>query len=326
MPFISVIIVNYNAGTLLQRCLQDLLAQDYQDFEVLLVDNASSDDSLTRVPDDDRITLIQLEENAGFAKANNIAAKQAKGAWLALLNPDAFPEKNWLSEFVTNTERYSNISMFGSMQLNANNPELLDGAGDMVFATGIPYRSLYQKPTTYAPTENYEVFAPCAAAAFYRKETFLNVGGFNEDFFCYCEDIDLAFRLRLQGESCIQLVHAIVHHKGSAVTGKLGNFARFYGNRNRLTFWYINMPYLLLLGLLPFHILQELLWLVYSTLRGHGITHLKAVGAFIKQFPQTWHTRQNIQKTRCVSNMECARWLVWSPLALFRRACKRLDD
>lgn len=323
MPTISVIIVNYNAGELLRRCLDDLLAQDYTDFEVLLVDNASQDNSLESLPEDARITLLQLDQNTGFAKANNLAAQQAKGTWLALLNPDAFPRKDWLSSLISATEQFPRAVMFGSTQLNADDPQRLDGTGDMVTVLGVPYRSHYGKPVACLP-DTGEVFAPCAAAALYRADVFRAAGGFDEQLFCYCEDVDLAFRLRLMGQHCIQVKDAVVYHKGSAITAQVSDFARFYGMRNRLWVWWANMPLPLLVALMPCSMVFEVMWAAYATLRGHGRCHIRAVIAAIQGIPQVVAKRQKVQAQRRISSWQLAKMLVWSPLALLQRKQKQL--
>ena len=323
MPEISVIIVNYNAGEYLNKCLNSLFMQDYQGFEVLVVDNASTDGSMKNLPDDPRLHCINLDKNIGFAAANNHAANLAKGEWLALLNPDAFPEKDWLTQLMNATQNYPDFSFFGSTQICADNPALLDGTGDMYHILGIPARSNFHRPIEHLP-ETGEIFAPCAAAALYRKDVFLGAGGFDEDFFCYCEDVDLAFRLRLQGERCLQVKEAIVHHIGSAITGVSSDFAVYHGIRNRFWLFFKNMPTPLFIPLIVLHLMVQDLFFLRAIMKGHGGNAWRAWADIIETFPKLWKKRQNIQKSRTVSLIALLKVFTYSPTTLvFRRSAVR---
>lgn len=318
MPHISVLIVNYNAGTYLKRCLDALLTQTYQDFDVIIVDNASTDHSLDPVPPDNRIHLLPLHNNIGFAAANNRAAAIAAGTWLALLNPDAFPEKNWLEQLVAATKRYPQYSMFGSTQINAENPALLDGTGDIYHILGVPSRGNYQRPVVHLP-ETGEVFAPCAAAALYKKTIFLDAGGFDEKFFCYCEDIDLAFRLRLQGQRCLQVKEALVHHVGSGITGKTSAFAKYYGTRNRFWVFFKNMPLALLVPLLPLHLFMQGVFFIKAVKVGYAGAFIRAWCDTLRHFPYLLAARKEVQQQRSLSLFKLCPAFTYSLKKLWER-------
>jgi GT2 family glycosyltransferase len=233
---ISVLIVNYNAGHNLGKALQGLAAQTFGDFEVLVLDNASIDNSATLaqslVASDSRFTFRFLSRNIGFAAGNNLLSATARGTWLALLNPDAVPAPDWLERLIEATRRHPAAVMFGSTQVDAADPYRLDGAGDHYLAIGLPWRGGYGWPLAALPPEG-EVFSPCAAACLIRADVFRGANGFDERFFCYVEDVDLAFRLRLQGHYCIQVPGAVVRHVGGASSIAAGSgFARRHGTRN----------------------------------------------------------------------------------------------
>jgi hypothetical protein len=198
---VAVLIVNWNGGDLLTRCLESLEQQRRRPDHVIVVDNASSDDSLKRarhlLKD---VELIQLPSNVGFARGNNLAAHAARQFdALALLNPDAVAEPGWLEALVRAAERHPETASFASRMLLASTPLYLDGAGDSYHVSGRAWRNGHRILSTTWPAEDAEVFGPCAAAALYRREAFDEVGGFDEQYFCYFEDVDLAFRLRLRG-------------------------------------------------------------------------------------------------------------------------------
>ena len=251
----SVIIVNYNSGAYLAEALRSLQAQTFKDFEVLLIDNASKDTSLSDLDPDllRNVTVLHQDENLGFAKANNIGASAAKGEWLALLNPDAQAAPEWLETVLDGIKRYPDTLAFASTQIATEDSTILDGVGDEYLVYGIPWRSGFQAPIETRPNEK-ECFSPCGASAVYYRQTFLEHGGFDERFFCYCEDVDLGFRMQLAGQRCIFLPNAVVYHAGSAVSGRESYFTTFHGNRNRTWTFVKNMPLPLLVLLMPAHL------------------------------------------------------------------------
>jgi GT2 family glycosyltransferase len=125
----------------------------------------------------------------------------------------------------------------------------LDGAGDEYHVSGLAWRRFYNHLANGYGLKPEEVFGACAAAAMYRREDFLKIGGFDEDYFSYFEDVDLSFRLRLAGGRCLYVPDAIVHHVGSASTGKLSDFVVYYGHRNLVWTFFKDMPGTLVLGL-----------------------------------------------------------------------------
>jgi N-acetylglucosaminyl-diphospho-decaprenol L-rhamnosyltransferase len=236
-PSVSVIVVNYNGGAYLARCLDALAAQSFTDFEALILDNASQDDAFRRAradATDPRFRFIDAGENLGFAAGNNRAAAQSNGEWLAFLNPDAFADRDWLRLMMAAAANHSDVAAFGATLLDANDPTRLDGAGDAYLSIGLAWRGGHGRPRAELPARPYECFSVCAAAALYRRTTFDSLGGFDERFFCYCEDVDLGFRLRLQGGRCLQVPDALVHHVGGG-SSPSRSFATRLGVRN--TIW-----------------------------------------------------------------------------------------
>lgn len=319
---ISILIVNYNAGAHLTRCLDALRAQDFLHFEAIVIDNASADDSLARAVacfQDPRFRLIRNTRNEGFAAGNNIGAASARGAWIATLNPDAFANSDWLSRLIAATRRYPDADMFGSTQLDDQQPAILDGAGDAYLAIGIPWRGGKGQA---ADTVNgdYEVFGPCAAAALYRADAFRQVGGFDERLFCYVEDVDMAFRLRLGGSRCIQLRDAVVRHIGGVTSDQRRSFARFHGTRNITWVFLKNMPLAFLLPLLPLHGAALLYLLAKSTLRGNPGPVARGIAASLQGLGPAWRDRKTVQMRRRVGLAGVARFLCWSLPTYVRRA------
>jgi GT2 family glycosyltransferase len=149
-----------------------------------------------------------------------------------------------------------------------------------------------------------EVFSPCAAAALYPKQEFLNVGGFDEEYFSYHEDIDLGFRLRLKGLRSYYLPEAVVHHVGSASTGKKSPFSIYYGHRNLEWTYYKNMPLLLFWIFFPLHLLVNIFFFIYFTLLGHGKVILRAKRDALMRYGKMRHKRRAIQASRIASTKD----------------------
>lgn len=323
MPSIlSVIIVDFNSGDRLEKCLKHLTNQSHKDFDVIIVNNGSADYTAQDLKHFNlNLNLIHAETNLGFAAGCNLAAKAATGKWLAFLNPDAYADENWLKELLKATRRYPDIDAFGSMQINAENSQLIDGAGDVYHILGIGYRGYFGWGRQHLPPES-EVFAPCGAAAFYRAKTFTALNGFDERFFCYGEDVDLGFRLRLAGGRCIQLSEAIVYHEGSATTGRHSDFTIYHGHRNRIWLAYKNTPFWLYWPFLPLHFFANF-YLFFSFIKAGVLQpYLRALWDGYRGLISFRADRFKIQKNKQVSYKSLGRAIAWSPLKISKREGK----
>jgi N-acetylglucosaminyl-diphospho-decaprenol L-rhamnosyltransferase len=319
-PDFSVIVVAYNSGRVLPKCMDALTNQTFENFEVLLVDNGSSDGAVDALnPLDARVRILKPGQNLGFAAGNNLAVRDARANWLVLLNPDAFPEVDWLSSVNRAIHRYPRVSMFGSTQIRANDPEILDGAGDHYHPLGLAWRGGEGGPAETVDTDA-EVFGPCAAAAIYRRDVFERLGGFAESFFCYYEDVDLAFRFRIAGEMCVQLADARVAHVGSTTAGTGSDFIRYHVTRNRIWTFLRSMPGPLLLALLPGLVATLILRLMIAPFTGGFGTRARAVVDALIALPRVLRERRDIQTQRRIGVFTVARLMTWSVGKLMLRA------
>lgn len=313
IPLVSVVIVAWNSAAHLLHCLSALSKQTMGDFELIVVDNGSTDGSLDLLKTtqwDFPIQVERLGTNFGFAVANNLGARLAQGRWLALLNADAYPEPDWLENLLKAAEENPGFNFFSSRQLQADTPELLDGAGDAYHISGLAWRNAYQLLSTTHALEKNEVFSACAAAALYSREDFLEAGGFDEDYFSYFEDVDLGFRLRLGGGKCLYVPEAVVHHVGSGSTGKRSDFSVYYGYRNLVWTFVKNMPSPLIWVLLPLHIATLLFFVAYLTLRGQGRVMWKAMFDAVRGLPKVLRKRKVIQLNKKIETGDV--WKVMS--------------
>jgi N-acetylglucosaminyl-diphospho-decaprenol L-rhamnosyltransferase len=319
LPKFSIIIVAYQSQKDLSRLFDALAVQTYKNFEIILIDNASPIDAPTQEQIMRADLFINNEENLGFALANNQGVNYAKNEWLVLLNPDAFPEIDWLAQIAQAIEKYKNCDNFGCLQKLDGNAELLDGAGDCFSIAGIAWRGGHRKPIPKT-LEDGEAFASCGAASVWNKDRFLQLGGFASDFGSYYEDIDLGFRHRLLSGKTIQLSKAIVSHKGSASSGRYSEYAVFHGIRNRELAYIRLMPDVLFwLMIIPHFLAIIALWF-HAIYRGAGNAYKNGIFAAIKLIPKAWQERKNIQKKRTVKIGALLRIMSFSPLSLLRRA------
>lgn len=298
---VSVIIVNWNGERFLERCLSALTKQSRQPDEIIVLDNASTDDSLSIIRRFPEIRLMAQESNTGFARGNNlaIAAASPSSRWIALLNPDAFPEPDWLETLLSAAQSRPDCATFASCLLDARTPQRLDGTGDAYHASGLVWRIGHGQATPAQPPPPHEVFSACAAAALYRRDALQEIGGFDEDYFCYVEDVDLGFRLRLAGYGCLYIPESVVHHVGSGTTGSQhSDFALYHGHRNLVWTFVKNMPGILFWLLLPLHLALNLFSLGWFALHGHGRVILRAKRDALRGLPAMWRKRRKIQQTR----------------------------
>jgi GT2 family glycosyltransferase len=300
-PRVSVIIVNWNGAQFLHRCLTALMAQTVPPYEIILLDNASSDNSFDIVKGFSSVQFVSLSENTGFARGNNLAINLSSSLseWIALINPDAFAQPQWLENLLAAAHSYPEFSVFGSKLLTAADPNILDGAGDVYHLSGLVWRAGHGTKVDAASSNNREIFSPCAAAAMYQRSAVIAGGGFDEDFFCYLEDVDLGFRLRLAGHRCLYVANSVAHHVGSGTSGgKDSDFALYYGHRNLVWTFVKNMPGVLFWLMLPAHLLLNVASLVGFTLRGRGKIIWRAKKDAFLGLPKMWLKRQTIQDSR----------------------------
>ena len=307
---ISLLLVTWNSAAHLPRCFSSLRKQTYRNFEIIIVDNGSTDGGVDRIEERFPALAIHVKKfskHTGFATANNIGMRIAKGKWAALLNADAYPEPDWLENLLKTAEANPEYTSFSSRQIQFNAPDLLDGAGDAYHISGLAWRNGYNYPSENYRHESKEIFSACAAAALISRDLFLEIGGFDEDYFSYFEDVDLGFRLRLAGKKCLYVPEAVVHHVGSASTGKRSDFSVYYGYRNMIWTFFKNMPSPLIWFLLPIHVTTILFFIFYLSLRGQGKVILRAVFDAIKGMPKVLEKRRTIQSNIKIKPSELLR-------------------
>ena len=242
----SIIIPHLNGKQHLQECLGSLRGQTFTDFEVILVDNGSSDGSQefvkTHFPE---VRLLELGENRGFTGACNVGYNFALGDIIVLLNNDTMTDERWLEKLADAFRRVPEAGSVASKMLLFDQQDVIHSAGDYYRVDGIPgNRGVWQKD---APKYNEEmfVFSACGGAAAYRRELLCEIGFLDNDFYFSCEDVDLAWRIHLAGHKVLYAPQAVIYHKLKASSGP-GPLSSYYDGRNFLYIIWKNYPFSLL--------------------------------------------------------------------------------
>jgi GT2 family glycosyltransferase len=235
-PRASAIVVNWNGGVLLDECLASLLAQTVVDLEIVLVDNHSTDGSFDRARQrhGDRLVCIANDSNAGFARGNNQGFAVARGEWVFLLNPDATVAPGAIAELLAFVHDRPEVGMLACRVHRHSEPNCFDSAGLLLYPDGVSRPRGWQEKDLGQYDRADQVLAPHGCAGAYRKSMLDDIGGFDEAYFCYLEDLDLGMRGQLAGWTCWYVPTARVLHHKSAAAGNYSKFKAYHVERNRV--------------------------------------------------------------------------------------------
>jgi len=325
-PLVSIVIPNWNGKAFLEECLESLRVQTFQDFEPILVENGSSDGSADFIKEryGDFVRLIENPKNLGVAGGNNIGIRSSKGKYIILLNNDTAAEPNWLEELVKAAQirDYGRVGMWASKIYSYYHRDRIEAVGELIYRDGLNRaRGQYEKDEGQYEKIEEIFFAPTCGAMF-RKALFEEVGLFDEDFFAYGDDTELAIRARMAGWKCLYVPKAVIYHKNSGTAGQYSPFKAFFVERNRfwVTLKYFPLP---LLCLTPFFTLYRFALQAYGALTHRGaagrfteiyspwqlmVVLLKAYGWGFIYLPRMWKKRREMMKLRKVTYGEICSW------------------
>ncbi|MBA4390031.1 MAG: glycosyltransferase family 2 protein [Syntrophus sp. (in: bacteria)] len=305
---VSIIVVNYNKRDLLEVCLKSLFFQSFSDFEIIIVDNGSTDGSVEKIGEYAKASLpplsikpVYLQCNAGFARGNAEGIRYAHGKYVALLNNDTEADEKWLEELVSVMEENENIGICAS-KLIQYNAETIDSAGDG-FARSLQGFKRGEGKTCREMNNREYVFGACAGAALYRRKMFDDIGFFDEDFFLIHEDTDLNFRAQLAGWKVLYVPTALVYHKVRSSIVDMSDMAIYYTIRNREFVRIKNVPVGIFVRCLPEFVLGMMMEFLYFAVK-HGKIRLycKAKYDALKVFRKMMIKRKLIMKKKRVTN------------------------
>jgi GT2 family glycosyltransferase len=305
---ISIIIVNYNKRDLLEGCLRSLFSQSFSDFEIIIVDNGSTDGSIEEIEkylnsgmNIPSVTPIYLPYNSGFSKGNIEGIRCTNGKYIALLNNDAEVHERWLQELVSAMDNHKDVGMCAS-KLIVHKLEILDSAGDGFARSLQGYKRGEGEDPSELENQEY-VFGACAGAALYRREMLEDIGFFDENFFLIHEDTDLNFRAQLAGWKALYVPTAIAYHKVRSSIVDMSDIAVYYTIRNRDFVRIKNVPCLIFLKCLPEFVVGIIAEFFYFVIK-HGKIRLYCEAKYdvLRNFSKMMIKRKSIMKKRRVTD------------------------
>ncbi len=309
MPQVTVVVLNWNGLRFLGPCLEAVLAQTWRDYEVVLVDNGSTDGSVEfvrqRYP---QVRLMVNERNLGFV-ANNQAIQATDSQFVATLNNDTEAEPGWLEALVQAIQHRPDVGMCASKMLFMDRRGVVNSAGILVDRAGIAWDRMGGEADDPGDSEPVPVFGACAGAALYRRAMLDRVGLFDEDFFAYLEDVDLAWRAQLAGWQALYVPTARVYHYHSGTARRGGSFKNRLLGRNKVWAIVKNYPAPHLFYYLPAIILYDLAAVVYGLVRYRDGGLLRGRLEGLWGLGKMYRKRRSIQRDRRVSSGELVRRL-----------------
>lgn len=294
-PLVSIIIVNWNGKKWLKKCLDSLLAQTYDNFEILVVDNASSDESLVFLEQNyPTIKTIQSKTNLGFAGGNNLGIKNASGAFLLLLNNDTWVERNFLGRLMSELDEYK-YDVLSPREKKYNNEKIMQGEySSTTDVLGHPVYVINNMPSLYLT----------GVCLLFRAELYIETGGLDDDYFMYCEEIDWFWRLNLLNKKFAYSKDIYIHHAGAGGMGKGMKYQTFlWRNQNTLQMLLKNYAWYSLVWILPIYFFQNII----ETVAFLAFLKPKIASSYIEGW---WFNIKNIKKI-----MIKRRWVQRSRLA-----------
>lgn len=278
MKAVTVIIPNYNGIKYIKDCMDSLRNQSMSDFDIIVVDNASTDGSIELVENEYSDVIVKrLDQNYGFCHAVNVGIAMTKTQYLILLNNDTRVDYNFVEELYKTIDAHEDTFAVASKMLQMNSDNKIDAAGDLYCALGWAF-SLGKDQSATKYDKEAIVFSACGGASIYRKSVFEQIGYFDELHFSYLEDVDVCYRARIMGYQNRYTPKAIVYHAGSGTTGsRYNSFKVRMAARNSWYVIYKNMPLLQIIINFPFFLIGFSIKALFFILKGFGREYLSGM-------------------------------------------------
>lgn len=321
MKYYNILTITYNSEKYIQALDRSMALPP--NWTWVIWDNHSQDKTgeiLTDISKKNQRIVHIHDRNLGFAGGNNEASKIApKGDWILLINPDARLDSDFFKQCEsTLNSKGKEYSVFSFLMLKEGKDGLVDGAGDVYHVSGAAWRRGYKQRLSEEYLKESEIFSACGGAMAIRSDLWEKLGGFDSDFFCYMEDVDLSFRARLLGEKVLYTPNIKVFHHGFGSTKERSSFSLYYGLRNALIVYWKNMP--LSLGIrYSFH---HFLFFSVSIVFHSFFTSPKILlvpFSFLRSIPGLILKRYRFQKNPSVTRSELLRWMNQDLFSPFRK-------
>jgi GT2 family glycosyltransferase len=307
---VSIILLSYNSKDDLSECIPSIKAQTYENYEIILVDNASTDGSVDFIRKNyPTIKLVETGKNLGYPAGNNVGFGVAKGEYIVVVNPDIVADPKWLEELVKPFDEDPSISATTSKVLLYSQKDMINTCANTSHYTGLTFcRGLYKPADKF---ENYETVAAISGCSFAIRSSLLNsISGFDPDFFLYQEDADLSWRIRFAGGRIVYVPTSVIYHK---FTFSIAPWKEFYLERNRYLILLKNLNSKTLILLSPSLIATELVTIGHALLSGpkHIKNKVSAYWWIIKNYEIVLKKRREILNNKKISDREFFELLDW---------------
>lgn len=305
---ISIVIPNYNGNRYLEECINSIYNQDYNIFEIIVIDNASTDSNYKWLAKYPNLIFKKLDKNYGFSRAVNEGIILAKGEYIILLNNDTVIKQGFIESLEQSICQNEQIFSVCSKMINFYDTDLIDDAGDEYNLLGWTLKCGDGKNIKYY-TKPREVFSSCAGAAIYRKSIFKKIGYFDENFFAYMEDVDISYRARLWGYKNMYCPDAQVYHIGSATSGsKYNSFKVKLAARNNIYLLYKNMTIWQIIINSPFLLIGFIIKYLFFIRRGLGKEYRNGIREGITTLSKV--NRQKLSQANQINYLKIQWWLI----------------
>lgn len=312
---ITVIIVNYNGRVIINNCIRSILKNGYDNYEIIVVDNGSTDGSTADIVEEfvedlNKIRIINLDKNYGPAKARNSGATIAKGEYIGFLDNDTEVHPNWIVEAVKDFEKNKELGIIQCKLLLLKEPDKIDCVGEYIGQSGfLLQRAKYREIDNGQYDEKIEILAAKSAGMFIRRDLFNRIGGFDEDYYIYMEETDLCWRSWLSNYKVRFCPASIVYHLYSStkdiVDRKTNNYlVRFHGTKNYIMTIIKNLGSRQLIITLPIHIMLWTGFAIFLLIRGNFRSMLNIIKGMlwnVAHLPKILKKRRHCQSMRVLS-------------------------
>lgn len=298
----SFIIPNYNGRNFINVCLDSIKQQTYKSFEVIVVDDASEDDSCYYIASQyPWVHLIQLERNTGFCHAVNTGIKASKGDYIALVNNDVELDKDWLIYMLQAMQTYPDAFGISSKVLNYYDRTIIDDAGDIYTREGRAFKRWNKLPDKKFKSKTEEIFSPSGAASLFSVLALNKVGFWDEHFIAYLDDVDIGFRARLLGYKSYYEPRAVAYHMVSRSYSKNTVLMGALVLRNNTAVIIKDMPLYLILRFFPWLIIGHMKIIKFILTIGGLKALIKGYIMLIKMIPYLLQSRSDVKEKNVIT-------------------------
>jgi GT2 family glycosyltransferase len=319
-PLVSIIVLNYNAGKLLTDCIESIFNSNYNNLEVIVVDNVSKDNSHKECKERfQKIKLIENKENLGYCEGNNVGIRASIGEFLVIINPDVIVTSNWLNELLIGYKKHGE-GLYQPKILATTNHEIIISAGNMIQLFGFGFsRGKGEKDKGQYEKDEIVGYAS-GTCLFSSANIFEKIGNFDSFLFAYHDDLDLCWRGMIKGIKSFYIHKSIVYHPLEGYSFKWNSFKYFLMERNRIYCLRKNFDKKTIFKMIPSLILVDIAITLFYLKNGFVLAKIKANIDIIKNFKVISKNQKEIQKnkiinddqliTKFTNNIEVPQWVI----------------